>query len=1035
MQGQFKYKQMVNKRTAIILVFVLAQCFICVSNCLHAQTSKTFWFVAPDLTSGHEQSPIVLRLINGNSTPATVTISEPANAANFTTITLTVPANTLSTYGLSSLISQVENQPANTTNKYGILISSDQYISVYYEESGSNNPAIYALKGDNALGTSFLIPGQTLLNNVSSVTPLPYNSFHIVATQDNTIVTITPKNAIVGHAAGIAFTVTLNKGQTYAAVATSQVAALHLGGSRVTSDKPIAITICDDSMYGSPLGGTCYNEGGDQIIPISLLGKSYVAVRGYLGVGTSTTVGDQVFAMATQANTDIYINSVKVVTLANAGDIYTYNMGQSADACYVQGNKNISVLQMSGFGCEADLAVLSQLACTGSRTVTLARSISDSYNLTVLVENGGEGNFTVSTSSGSGATLTATDFTAVPGTGGAYKYARKQFTTAQIPTGATVTLTNSTNKFHVGIIHGSNGSGCRFGYFSEYSSSQAKFSQRSMNMCEGNSTSLLPAFTVSHTVNPATVLYSWNVPDGMGGRTITSPSSTTTSYQINNAALTNSGDYIVHVDADGCDATDTITVNVAASPTRNNASVAVCANALPYVWNGKKYNVAGVFIDTLTSSMGCDSIVTMHISINLFYNFLENRVICTTELPYTYRDTIFKAGTVSGTYVLKRKTTLGCDSIFQLSLKVNPAYNLKDSHALCANEFPYAYRDTIFKSGTTSGNYLFTRKSVNGCDSLVTLNLTVHPLQTTLLNDTVVQHKIYNKYGFNIPAQAAYGNYTFYQYLKTIYGCDSTVVLKLRVSADFSAEMRTSPQICAGDIDFTLGYDIMYGNTELQSILFDSKAQNAGFTDIIKQTANGLIDLPLPSNITPDTYAASVVLDNGPVTKTLPVSFTVNYPSSIILQKWNDVLALLNSSNNGGYEFTDFQWYKDGQAIGGATKSYLYIADNKLDINARYSVKVTRASDGVTLLTCPVAPTQHSDITIYPTLLTKASPVTINIGGQGKAVLFNISGLKIKEQSLSAGSNSMIIPGSAGTYLLVITNDKDSSRKQLLIVQ
>lgn len=1028
---------MVNKRTAIILTIVLMQCFVFASSGLHAQTSQTFWFVAPYLTPGHEDHPILMRLVNGNAVAATVTISQPANTANFPPITLTIPANTLTSYDLTSLLTQVEDAPANAVNNKGILISSNQYISVYYEENGTNNPAIYVLKGENALGTSFIVPGQNYLHNVTTVTPLPFNSFHVVATEDNTIVTITPKNAITGHAAGVPFTVTLNTGQTYAAVATSQVAAYHLGGSKVVSNKPVAITICDDSMYGDLLGGTCYNQGGDQIIPTILMGKEYIAVRGYLGYGTSSTVGDQVFVMATQANTNVSINGTQVTTLSNVGDIYRYNMGQSSDgvACYIQASNDVSVLQLSGFGCETDFAVLAQLACTGSRTVTLARSTADNYYLTVLVEAGGEGNFTLSTSSGSGATLTASDFSVVPGTGGTYMYARKGFSTAQIPAGAAVTLTNSTNKFHVGIINGTSGTGCRFGYFSEYSSSQAKFSERTMNLCYGNSVTLQPTFSISRTVDPSTVMYSWNIPDGTGGRTIIAASNTATSYQINNATFANAGDYMVEVEADGCDASDTLTVNVVASPVRTKDSVSVCSNELPFVWNGKSYTSSGIVTDTIVSSLGCDSIVTMSISIIPSYLFTENRVICQNELPYSYRDTVFQTGTASGLYVLKRKTTLGCDSVFQLTLTVHPSYNLKNSASMCADGFPYVYADTVFQAGTVSGGYKFARKSVNGCDSIVTLTLTVHPLVTTVLNDTVEQNQVYTGYGFSIPGQTVCGTYTYSQALKTIYGCDSTVTLNLVVSPNFSAQMRAAPQICADDGSFTLTYDLLSGNVETHSLVFDSIAKTAGFADIVQQTATGDIDVPLPSNVTPNIYNASVKLYNETVTKTLPVSFTVDYASSVILQKWNDVLALLNSGYNGGYNFTDFQWYKNGQAIDGATKSYLYVANAQLDTAAEYCVKVTRASDGVTLFTCPLKPTLHTDITVYPTVLSQASNVSIKIEGAGTAVLYHISGLRLKSQVLTDGVNSMTVPDKAGTYLLTITNGQGESKKQLLIVK
>lgn len=46
------------------------------------------------------------------------------------------------------------------------------------------------------------------------------------------------------------------------------------------SNKNVAITYYDDSMSGVPFGG-CADTGGDQIIPINLLGTWYVAVQGF----------------------------------------------------------------------------------------------------------------------------------------------------------------------------------------------------------------------------------------------------------------------------------------------------------------------------------------------------------------------------------------------------------------------------------------------------------------------------------------------------------------------------------------------------------------------------------------------------------------------------------------------------------------------------------------------------------------------------------------------------------------------------------
>src|SRR5205807_1294310 len=112
--------------------------------------------------------------------------------------------------------------------------------------------------------------------NDPGYTPTPYNAFDIVATQNGTVVTITPAQNVVGHAAGVPYTVSLNKGQTYSATATSTLAANHLVGSRVTSNLPIAITEKDDLLGFTSLGVYGADLIGDQIVPTNICGTEYI---------------------------------------------------------------------------------------------------------------------------------------------------------------------------------------------------------------------------------------------------------------------------------------------------------------------------------------------------------------------------------------------------------------------------------------------------------------------------------------------------------------------------------------------------------------------------------------------------------------------------------------------------------------------------------------------------------------------------------------------------------------------------------------
>ena len=155
-----------------------------------------------------------------------------------------------------------------------MLLTSDKNITAYYEVANFQNPAVSSFKGKNGLGTEFYISGQT---NYPNQTNDGSEVFDIVATEDSTHVMITPRIAIIGHAAGITFEVILNKGQTYSARTTDVSAAASLAGSHVESDNPIAITIFDDSIV---TGG--WDEIADQTIPVTILGWDYIVIKGFV---------------------------------------------------------------------------------------------------------------------------------------------------------------------------------------------------------------------------------------------------------------------------------------------------------------------------------------------------------------------------------------------------------------------------------------------------------------------------------------------------------------------------------------------------------------------------------------------------------------------------------------------------------------------------------------------------------------------------------------------------------------------------------
>lgn len=530
-----------------------------------AQLDTLFWFVAPEVAQNHGDRPIVFRFASLNQA-ATVTVSQPANPT-FPVQVINLLANDAQTLNLTTWIDQIENKPANTVLPYGFKIAATAPIMAYYEVTPTCNcnPDIFALKGKNSLGTSFIVPAQNFLNNASYAR----SGFNIVATQNNTVVTINPKQAIVGHAANIPFTITLQKGETFSAEAVSILANQHLSGSTITSNLPIAVTIHDDSMSGAPYGG-CADLMGDQLIPNHVIGSEYIILKGYLNGP------DKIYVVAVQNNTQISIDGALVATI-NATETYVHTL--SNPTVLIQTSAPTHVLHTTGFGCEVGGAILPSIVCTGSNTVAFVRSTNEFFALNILVPTGGENDFTFNGNTG---VINPALFNFVPGTNNAWKYAQidaSSFVGVQLAS----RLDNPNFKFHLGVVHGGASSGCRYGYFSDFAAAQYQITVNDQSFCEGE-----PVLLSTNTLTGAT--YNWTGPNNL--------SASGPQIQISQAQLSDAGTYTISGYLPGTCAIvpDTIDIIVNANPAAPNllTNGPVCAgdslifwtntNAAQYFW-------------------------------------------------------------------------------------------------------------------------------------------------------------------------------------------------------------------------------------------------------------------------------------------------------------------------------------------------------------------------------------------------------------------------------------------------------------------
>ncbi len=199
------------------------------------------------------------------------------------------------------------------------------------------------------------------------------------------------------------------------------------------------------------------------------------------------------------------------------------------------------------------------------------------------------------------------------------------------------------------------------------------------------------------------------------------------------------------------------------------------------------YN-AGLYNDTLVSSRGCDSILVLNLNIFPRYFNDSTKHIADVDTPYVWihkqggqeiaRDSLYAAGR----YGYRYESTLGCDSIDSLTLVIHPTYLFKDTVTICYDQTPYTWYNAdhtqIFQEGIyETGTYIKRLQTHDLYDSTYVRYVRVIPV----IHDTV-RHAMCEgtDYLFNGVRYTEGGTYT--DTLVSNYGCDSIVTLILTVN-------------------------------------------------------------------------------------------------------------------------------------------------------------------------------------------------------------------------------------------------------------
>ncbi len=148
------------------------------------------------------------------------------------------------------------------------------------------------------------------------------------------------------------------------------------------------------------------------------------------------------------------------------------------------------------------------------------------------------------------------------------------------------------------------------------------------------------------------------------------------SFNLGNQSYTTSGIYQGRRFGTGGSCDTLITLNLNVIPRQTILPVVTRCSNQPYFFNGLSLTSSGTYLDTLTNSLGCDSILQLNLTVNPSYNQNQSVVICTGTTYYFAGQNLTASGAYSHTYT----TANGCDSLVQLNLSVADSVSIQSAN-------------------------------------------------------------------------------------------------------------------------------------------------------------------------------------------------------------------------------------------------------------------------------------------------------------------------------------------------------------------
>ena len=234
----------------------------------------------------------------------------------------------------------------------------------------------------------------------------------------------------------------------------------------------------------------------------------------------------------------------------------------------------------------------------------------------------------------------------------------------------------------------------------------------------------------------------------------------------------------------GCDSIVAVDLTVI-SKDGHSITESICEGG-QYDFNGQLLTAEGIYKDTLTNQMGCDSIVELVLGFSNYLRADLEVILCEGE-SYFFSNMNLNQ---EGLYIDTISNSTSCDSIISLFLEIDMASVFTFEDSICTGDSYSFAGQELFSEGT----YFDNLQNYRGCDSIVTLILSEKVMPELLIEQTICDGE---EFVINTQAYSETGDYTLM--LEASEGCDTLLTLSLIVEEAFIIDT-TYAEILEGDI-------------------------------------------------------------------------------------------------------------------------------------------------------------------------------------------------------------------------------------------